>query len=226
MSVMEVGNAARNMWEEAASQEPDANEGLTELFSRLLQEEREDFLEKIKQNGTAEPSYQIGASSYTQKQWDRLLKSFDAAQEALRKEAGHKSKKKPAKPQDKYPKDEKQRTGKDCLPLTQTTSCQCGDEDCKQEDKVSLLFTQAIFGNCTEPETEEKIQYVVFYTPEGLFCRKEKGGRVLLEWCIDFDEKNQYEKVAEYAKGLDAKENPDNFSSKDFWQDFLREDKL
>lgn len=223
MSVMEVGNADRNMWEEAALQESDANEGLTELFSRLLQEEREEFLEKIKQNGTAEPSYQIGASSYTQKQWDRLLKSFDAAQEALRKAAGLKNRKKPQKAEDKHRDEEKILKDKDGLPLTRTTSCQCGDEDCKQEDKVSLLFTQAIFGNCTEPETEEKIHYVVFYTPEGLFCRKEKGGRVLLEWCIDFDEKNQYEKVAEYAKGLDAKENPDYLSSKDFWQNFLKD---
>lgn len=62
-------------------------EGLAETFSQLVQQKREEYYVKIK-TGTTEPSYQIGAGSYTEKQWKKLLEGFDAAEDALRKAAG------------------------------------------------------------------------------------------------------------------------------------------
>ena len=63
----------------------ETKEGFAAAFSELVQKQRQEYAEKIK-NGTTEPSYQIGAGSYTKKEWDKLLESFDKAEEAFRKE--------------------------------------------------------------------------------------------------------------------------------------------
>ncbi len=53
---------------------------------------REQILEKMAEmakkvkDGTVEPTFQIGAMSYTMKEWDKLLEKFDAAEEALQEE--------------------------------------------------------------------------------------------------------------------------------------------
>lgn len=60
-------------------------QNLAAVFSEMVQKQREEYAEKIK-NGTTEPSYPIGAGSYTKKEWDKLLESFDKAEEAFREE--------------------------------------------------------------------------------------------------------------------------------------------
>lgn len=53
---------------------------------------REQILEKMAEmaknvkEGTVEPTFQIGAMSFTMKEWDKLLEKFDAAEEALQAE--------------------------------------------------------------------------------------------------------------------------------------------
>ena len=49
----------------------------------ILQEKIQDLSEKI-QNGETEPSYQIGAQSFTLKEWDEFLAKFDSAEEDIR----------------------------------------------------------------------------------------------------------------------------------------------
>ncbi len=49
----------------------------------FLREKSEEILEKLR-NGETEVSYQIGAESYTEKEWDKLLKKFDDIQEDVR----------------------------------------------------------------------------------------------------------------------------------------------
>lgn len=78
----------------------DTKSSLPETFSLLVQEKREELYEKIK-NGETEPRYPIGAGSYTEKEWERLLKSFDKVQEMIRKEAGLENKKKMHKTENK-----------------------------------------------------------------------------------------------------------------------------
>lgn len=60
-------------------------EPVKEMFSQLIQDKKEEYLVKI-QNGSSEPSFPIGAGSYTEKEWKKLLKDFDAAEEQIRKE--------------------------------------------------------------------------------------------------------------------------------------------
>lgn len=50
----------------------------------FLREKSEEILEKLR-NGESEVSYPIGAESYTEKEWDKLLKKFDDIQEDVRR---------------------------------------------------------------------------------------------------------------------------------------------
>ena len=50
----------------------------------FLREKSEEILEKLR-NGETEESYPIGAESYTEKEWDKLLKKFDDIQEDVRR---------------------------------------------------------------------------------------------------------------------------------------------
>ena len=87
MSVTEVGSHTAAPYDSTTKKGDSPGEDLTATFSRLVQEKQEEFYEKVR-TGTTEPSYQIGAGSYTEKQWTRLLKGFDAAEDALRKADG------------------------------------------------------------------------------------------------------------------------------------------
>lgn len=48
-----------------------------------LKEKMNEFLEKIK-NGATEATYQIGAQSFTEKEWEKFLEQFDSIEEAIR----------------------------------------------------------------------------------------------------------------------------------------------
>lgn len=50
----------------------------------FLREKSEEILEKLR-NGETEVSYQIGAESYTEREWDKLLEKFDDIQEDVRR---------------------------------------------------------------------------------------------------------------------------------------------
>lgn len=58
----------------------------------FLREKSEEILEKLR-NGETEVSYQIGAESYTEKEWDKLLKKFDDIQEDVRRKMEERIKK-------------------------------------------------------------------------------------------------------------------------------------
>lgn len=65
----------------------DGQSSLKMTREELLQKIRDkidEIYEKVK-NGETEVSYQIGAQSFTEKEWDRLLKSFDSVEEELHK---------------------------------------------------------------------------------------------------------------------------------------------
>lgn len=61
-------------------------ESLKDTFSQLLQDKKADYIQRIK-NGDTEKSYQIGAGSYTETEWKKLLKGYDDAAEQLRQAA-------------------------------------------------------------------------------------------------------------------------------------------
>lgn len=50
----------------------------------FLREKSEEILEKLR-NGETEVAYPIGGASYTEKEWNKLLKKFDDIQEDVRR---------------------------------------------------------------------------------------------------------------------------------------------
>ncbi len=57
------------------------------VFSDLVQRKREELEKRIKAGGTSEPSYQLGANSFTEREWTKLIRSVDAVQEEMREAA-------------------------------------------------------------------------------------------------------------------------------------------
>jgi flagellar biosynthesis regulator FlaF len=64
----------------------DEKENRTSDFMQQIRDKKEEILEKVKK-GDTEPSFQIGSQSFTQKEWDKLLKAFDGPEEETKKEA-------------------------------------------------------------------------------------------------------------------------------------------
>lgn len=86
---MESAVSQRTNWTQtlAASQTSARKESTGEELSKedlleMLAKTAEEILEKIK-NGDTEESYQIGSQSFTKKEWDKVLGSFDSAQEQI-----------------------------------------------------------------------------------------------------------------------------------------------
>lgn len=52
-------------------------------YQKFLAEKIEELHDKIK-NGDTEASFQIGAQSFTEKEWDELLCNFDSVQEEIK----------------------------------------------------------------------------------------------------------------------------------------------
>ena len=185
-----------------AAKQTDVQQSLAETFSHLVQEKREELYEKIK-NGETEPRYPIGAGSYTEKEWERHIKSFDKIQEMIRKEAGLEDKRKTSK------------TGNKATGI---------DEEIMGTVDASLLFAECIC--CTNPpvqEEEEEEFYLIVYDKGAVYCIKE--GSQGYVWKIKLCDESQYFKVEGFVNSLDSKENYPFVSSEDFWKDFL-DDKI
>lgn len=69
-----------------SGQEAETEGSLRDAFSTLIQKQRKELEERIR-NGTSEPSYQIGANSFTEREWTKLIQSVDAVQEEMREAA-------------------------------------------------------------------------------------------------------------------------------------------
>lgn len=172
-------------------------ETVKEIFSQLVKDKRAEYFARI-QNGSSERSIQTGSGFYTETEWKKLLKGFDAAEAKLRESANG-------------TKNEMQETNHVEIPNK--------DYEIKEKNVEMLLaeFTTAIY-----PSGEKDIPddiYYTFYTSDGIYCRKQ--GQSELEWQIQFEDKSQYEKVMSYLKGLDSQNNLRFACHENFWRDFL-----
>lgn len=52
-------------------------------FMNILREKKQEIFKKV-MNGETEPKIQIGSQAFTEKEWDRLLKQFDSAEDAIK----------------------------------------------------------------------------------------------------------------------------------------------
>lgn len=74
------------------------NTYLSKAEMRHIIDNRMDYLaEKIK-NGDTEISYQIGASSFTEREWNKIIEKYDDIQEKLKEMKAQETEKKEQKP--------------------------------------------------------------------------------------------------------------------------------
>lgn len=168
-----------------------------EDYQKLLEEYKNKILEKIK-SGDTEPSYQIGAQTFTEKEWEEFLEKFDSVEDAI-KELMRERHEKLQEAQEE-----------------QKTIAQAEDSEVD-----NMLFAEST--TCTYPTadpTDDDIRYITWYTEEGIFCRKA-GQTEGYEWSIRFESKEQYEKVMELIGQFPSDWNMRFAAHENFWTDFL-----
>lgn len=155
----------------------------------------EEMQEKI-DNDEVNESFQIGGQTFTVEEWDEFLNKFDSIQDAME-----------ALMKERHAKLEKQ---------------QLNNEIEKEEQIVGEMLTSECT-RCIYPTDDvngEDVLHITWYTEEGIFCRKA-GQTEGYEWCIPFENKEQYNKVMEFIGQL-PKDCDWRFASQEgFWKDFL-----
>ncbi len=166
-------------------------------YQKILREKMEEILAKIK-SGDTEPTYRIGAQTFTEKEWDEFLERFDSLEDAIRELMRERFEKvKEAQEEQKI--------------IAQAENSEVDD----------MLFAEST--TCTYPTqdpTDEDIRYITWYTKEGIFCRKA-GQTEGYEWSITFENKEQYEKVMELIGQFPDDWNMRFAAHENFWTDFL-----
>ncbi len=152
------------------------------------------------QKGETEESFQIGAGSYTIKEWDRMLQRFDAIEDRMRAEmraeiARRQEEAQEAKQQEKTL------------------------EERKQQNINMLCAESTICGYPADGSGGEQVRYITVYTKGEIFCQRE--GAVGLEWSIPLADESQYRRVIAFLNEVDTKNYLYFASHKEFWQDFL-----
>lgn len=166
-------------------------------YTQMIHNKIEDLYTKIK-NGDTEPSYAIGAQSFTQREWDKLLEQVDKVQEEIHKLV--------EQVKERLEEEEEQ---EEMLEAKQ-----------EQEDLVEALLAESTKCTVYVPDTEEKVMRITWYTKDGIFCRQEEQLEDYL-WKVPFTDGKQYEKVMEYLKKFDAQEDMSFAAEEAFWKDFL-----
>lgn len=171
-------------------------------YQRFLQEKIQELYEKFKK-GESEPSYAIGAATYTQKEWDKLLEKFDALQDEIRAQMREEHERRAWQEE----KTEKLRK----------------EEQAVSAQDASLLsgaYTTATYPEANEKDASE--HYITCYTADGIFCRRA-GQASGYEWKIPFEKEGEYDKVMEFIGRFPQDHNLRFASHENFWQDFLND---
>lgn len=183
----------------------------------LIRKRVEELLIKI-QNGDTETYYPIGASFFTEKEWDKFLEKFDKLEEEIRTQMREEHAKRAEKQEKHAQRTEKhtQRAEK------QEKHAQRVEKQEREEGQLLVSETT----KCTYPASDPKEKdtlYIVCYTEDGIFCRME--GKEEYEWELAYDQPGQYEKVMDLIHQFSPEENLRFTSHENFWTDFL-EDKI
>lgn len=199
------------------------------------QELRDSLRQKIDQmyqelkKGRKEPSYQIGAATYTIKEWNEMLKNFDEVQEEIR-EAIREEIAKRAEHADQrhYLVKEKSRAEKEAEVLeavSGTADPQKTEEKARSSEPstydefTSMITAEYTMASFPTAEEEEGL-YITVYTEEEIYCRRAGESEPI--WEIPLKE-GQYEKIMEFLHSGNFVED-ENFTfaaSQSFWEDFL-----
>ncbi len=176
----------------------------TEALMRIIAEQRKEILKKL-ENGETGQKIQIGSTSMTQEEWEKLLESFDKAEEAIQQavKAEH-GEELPEKRPD----------------TTINGNTVLAPEDTGHEAKsLEELVTDSTTCHYPGDENAEGVMYITCYTEKGIVCKK--AGETDVLWSISFEEDGQYKKVMDFLEQFDKTDNLRFASSEKFWKDFL-----
>ena len=186
---------------------------------QLIRERMEEISVMI-QKGDTEPSFQIGNSSFTIKEWEKFLERFDDAEDVIRelmrerieKQTGEAAERKTAAIEAAEESAERKVASK-------------GEKESSEVvEGISALVSEST--KCTYPSSvpgQEDIMYITWYTEEGIFCRKA-GQSEGYEWAIYFQNKEDYIKVMDFLDRFGREDNLRFAAHENFWQDFLDDD--
>ena len=166
-------------------------------YAKFLEEKMNEIFVKI-QNGDTEPTYQIGAQSFTEKEWEEFLNKFDTVEEAIQELMKEEQARKEA---EEAQKENVFTNDASTLLTTESTSC---------------VYETA------DPEDDD-LRYITWYTEKGIFCRKA-GQTEGDEWAITFENKEQYDKVMEFIGQFPSGWNMRFAAHENFWNDFLNDE--
>ena len=202
----------------------------------MTPQELRDFLrQKIDQMykelkaGREEPSFQIGAASYTITDWEEMLENFDEVQEEIREEIREEiASRAEHADQRHYLVKEKSRAEKEADVLAAVSgtadpkktaekarTCEPSSDDAL----VCLITAEHTMARFPMAEEEEGL-YITVYTKEEVYCRRV--GETEPIWEIPLED-GQYKKIMEFLHSENFAED-ENFTfaaSQSFWEDFL-----
>lgn len=195
---------------------------------------REQILEKMAEmakkvkDGTVEPTFQIGAMSYTMKEWDKLLEKFDAAEAALQEavqaqiEEVEEQAAKEALHRELDGKEDG--TGKEEAVIVTKSAAETGTTEDAQQ--TAALLTDEVT-KCSYPteDPKQKHWFITAYGSDGISCREAyfDGTRWVNRDCfsISYTQEEQYEKVMAFLRRFPSDANLRFAAQEDFWRDFL-----
>ncbi|CDD57386.1 hypothetical protein NQ488_09735 [[Bacteroides] pectinophilus] len=200
----------------------DANTASDHMKAALKNKDYMEFISLYKEkmrddidNGTAEPSFQTGSQTFTDRQWDRLLENFDSAQDDIKKavkEQGNKLKEE-ADESRKLSKELNEKILKELLQ--------------KQEDdrKLTLLTSELL--KAVYPVSPEDAMlgavprmYITAVSEDGIRCISQDSEEY--DWELLFANSIQYRQAMDIIDW--ASEEMDNYlfaANENFWQDYL-----
>lgn len=212
----------RTVTADGGTETPAKKKRLTDTFSELIRDRKEEFYVKVK-NGTMEPSIPIGAGTYTEKEWDKILKRFDAVQEALREAAGLETEEKEEKSKDETTG---KVTDKDADDVMEYLICNVKDhlkdreKDDEEEEGAGLLLAQYV--TCTYPSDspdKEDVLYMIVYDSQGIRCLNMATGQC--EWSIRFTDESQFNNVDKIMRAFSDDDDLSSACKEKFWREIL-----
>lgn len=182
--------------EAADAAESESGEALEVV--EMIRKHIDELMEKI-EDGDTEPRFQLGARSYTIREWEDFLKKFDSVQDAIRQMTR--------------------------AQIEERIKRETGSVEKPRPVQIDMILSDTVEANFPLQAVDQngnrmEDTYLIAFDREGIRC--SRPGSDTYEWEIRFTEDGQYEKVREFLDR--AGELVDNFlfaSNENFWKDFL-----
>lgn len=185
--------------------------------SALSTKERREMLSSIinstyiKERSPVGPTFPIGALSFTEEEWEDFLEQVDLAIEAMKMASEEEAKKAL----------EIDRSVTDDIPV------QSLEETAVKSSIDTGLLLASESSDCTYPDDEggEEITYQIFYTEEGIVCKRY--GEKEPVWEMLYQHPDDYERILRFISRFDEQDSAENEQNlrfaahKNFWEDYL-----